>query len=367
MRIGFTKIILLSFAAVWVGLAGGSLLAQGQNNAERSFSLQVTPSPIIENIKPGVTQTTELKIRNTSNAPETLKMELKSFRFNEESGEAELLEEEPKEVKDWVSFSDPIFSIAQGAVFNQKIILATPADAGFSYYFAVVIKRAGPTTPSPGQQSLEGSVAVFTLLSVDRPDAKRSFSILEFSSKRKLYEYLPAEFTLKVKNTGNTIAKPGGNVFIQRSSKSNNPIDVLPANPDGSLVLPDTYRNLTIEWANGFPVFQNVSEAENVEPEKRLTWDWGKAGDIRIGKFVAKVVAVYNDGQRDVPVQAEVSFWVVPWKMILILGALIVLLFIGFTSTAKSLLKIGRKSPAKKTSRKLQHEDQPEKKEDEKD
>ena len=334
--------VLTCLLAVGLIAAGGIIHAQ-QDNGDKGFSLQVAPSPIAETIVPGTTQTTELNIRNTGTQAETLKMGLQSFKFNQESGEVELLDEEPADVKDWVKFASPVFSVNSGAVFNQKINITTPADAGFAYYFAITIKRAEQPAPASGQQALEGSVAVFTLLSVDRPDAKRSYEIVEFSSKKRVYEYLPAEFSLTIKNTGNTIVRPAGSIFIQRTSGSNNPVSVLPANPNGSFILPETYRVLSIVWQEGFPVFEPVKDAENVNPEKKLNWDFSKAGKFRFGKYVAKVIAIYNDGQRDIPVQAEVSFWVVPWKMMLVFLAVASLIVIGLVSIVKGLLNVNRR------------------------
>lgn len=37
---------------------------------------------------------------------------------------------------------------------------------------------------------------------------------------------------------------------------------------------------------------------------------------------------IYSDGNREIPVQAEVSFWVIPWTLIIV--GLIILLVLGF-------------------------------------
>ena len=47
-----------------------------------------------------------------------------------------------------------------------------------------------------------------------------------------------------------------------------------------------------------------------------LKWDWGQASKLRWGKYTAKMLLIYDDGQRDVPIEGEVSFWVVPWRLI---------------------------------------------------
>jgi ABC-type glycerol-3-phosphate transport system permease component len=48
-----------------------------------------------------------------------------------------------------------------------------------------------------------------------------------------------------------------------------------------------------------------------------LTWDWQNTAKLRYGKYTAKMLLVYDDGTRDIPIEGSVSFWVVPWRMIL--------------------------------------------------
>jgi hypothetical protein len=58
------------------------------------------------------------------------------------------------------------------------------------------------------------------------------------------------------------------------------------------------------------------------------TWDWSKADRFRIGKYTAHVLMIYDNGVRDIPMEAIVSFWVIPWKIIGV--ALLLLVFVGF-------------------------------------
>jgi hypothetical protein len=44
---------------------------------------------------------------------------------------------------------------------------------------------------------------------------------------------------------------------------------------------------------------------------------------------------VYNDGQRDIPINGSVSFWVVPWKLILILLVIGAFVAIGIWSSLR--------------------------------
>jgi hypothetical protein len=122
--------------------------------------------------------------------------------------------------------------------------------------------------------------------------------------------------------------QPYGNIFIQRGSKSTEPLASLKVNEARAYILPDSTRSLKANWSDGFPVYIETKTADNATPKRTLQWDWSKITNLRIGKYTAKLVAVYNDGQRDVPLQAEIQFWVIPWRIIGI--ALLILLFLGF-------------------------------------
>lgn len=310
---------------------------------EGAFSLQVSPSPIITVIKPEVKTSVELQIRNTGLKKEDLRVDLKKFNVNNSTGEIALTDDLPDEVSSWIAFQSPVFSIDPGAVFNQAIQINPPAAVGFSYSFAIVITRVSEPVNNTGKTKLKGSVAVFTLLTVDRPGVIRKYDISEFSSPRRSYEYLPVKFTIKLKNSGNTIVQPTGNIFIQRSPTAVQPISVLTLNPSGAYLLPAVSRELSVDWRAGFPVYETVKTAENAAQKQHLLWRWANLQNFRFGRYYAKLVAVYNDGQRDIPIEAVISFWVIPWKLLLSLVFLLVIFSVGVLTiirkTTRSLKK----------------------------
>lgn len=324
-----TLLLLLAFAVV-----APVLKAQAQDNTAGGFSLQVTPSPIIETIKPGEQSTFELKVQNRNTVSETLKMELRAFTIDKDSGQITISDETAKNVAEFVSFENETFDVESGQWYTQKVHIDTPKEAGFSYSFVILISRKDPAQATDGVSKIEGSVAVFTLLNTDRPGAVKKLDLESFLSLKKSYEYMPAEFELTVKNSGNTIVQPDGNIFIGRSGDEQQPLAVLKINENDGYIIPDSSRKLSAQWNDGFP-----SRDEN----GKLTWDWSKLSQLRIGKYTAKAILIYDDGERDIPIESTVTFWVVPWK--LILGALLVLLLliVGlFTVFRKSYGVLGK-------------------------
>lgn len=311
---------------ITVALVVAVNVASYAQEAKRSegFALQVSPATLVETVKPGQQKTMDLRIENQSINKEHLKIELREFNVDEKTGEITLLDTEPVGISDWVTFSDPTFTLESGQAIVQKISIAMPQEAGFTYSFALVISRVTESASVNKGAVLSGSVAVFALVSVDKPGATRSFDIVDLSVPG-IIEYLPADISITFKNTGNTFVQPAGNVFIQRGSRDTTPIATLPVNEKRGYLLPGTPRTMTASWGDGFPAYRLVTDPDG-QQRRELVWDWTKIMNFRIGHYIAKVVAVYNDGQRDIPIVREVSFWVIPWRAILFLIAVVVLI-----------------------------------------
>jgi hypothetical protein len=332
----------LGFVGVLAACAG--MVALGQPaHAETTgeFSLQVSPSPFVSTLKPGERTTLELKIRNTGIKTENLRIAPRTFTFDDKTQQLQIDDTKRPEVADWVTFSAPTFTIRTGETFTQRITIAPPKDAGFSYSFALVISRTATQEQSSGT-TLKGSVAVFSLFNVDRPGAKRQLEIANFSTKQPVYEYLPARLDVSLRNTGNTIVQPAGNVFIQRGSDDKTPLDTLPVNKNSGYILPGSTRTLEVQWENGFQVEKTVTNVDG-STKNELTWNWSNLSNLRFGKYTAKLVAIYNDGQRDIPIMGEVSFWVIPWKMLLIVLVVILLLGFGIWSFVSKIVRLGKR------------------------
>ncbi len=338
MRITLSAIV-VSLACIGLVAVSKSVFAADTGE----FSLQVSPSPLTTTLRPGQTTTVDVKVRNTGSLTEKLKIVPRSFVIDNATGELRFDDTNEPEVASWVHFNTPNFTVQPGQEHTIKVTFAVPGDAGFSYSFGLVINRQQDTVQdtSAGRE-LKASVAIFTLINIDRPGATRELQLVDFTANQSLYEYLPVELDVKFKNTGNAIIQPAGNIFIQRGSNDDTPMSTLPVNKGDGHILPGSVRTLHAEWDDGFQVLRS-STALDGSLSKQLEWDWSNLSHLRIGRYTAKLVAVYNDGQRDVPVLGEVSFWVVPWK--LLLGILLVLLLVtvGLWSMTKNALRLSKR------------------------
>lgn len=314
--------ILLSALSMIVVMTVANSTPVSALSASNDFSIQVTPSPLVATLKPGETTSLELKIYNNSSSATELGIDTRSFGINDTTGEVKVDDSAPAEIADWISFSADTFTIQPGQWYTQRVTISLPKSTGFSYHFAIVISQKNVPVPLESTRVIRGSVAVFTLINVDRAGSVRKLDAVELEADKKIYEYLPAKISVRFKNTGNSIIQPYGNIFVQRSDNDASPIATLPVNENKGYILPGSVRTLTTKWEDGFPMIETDSNGTTHE-----VWDWSKINKFRFGRYTVKLVGVYNDGQRDVPIESEITFWILPWKILL--GLLIVLVLVG--------------------------------------
>jgi hypothetical protein len=294
------------------------------------INLQISPLPIELNTKPGSSISNDLRVRNVGNKTEKLQVRLLAVS-EDDNGEVHLTNpSSTDEWVKWVSFDRQTFDAPSNQWQTIKMKVDVPKSAAFGYYFAVEYLRASEIAPQPGKAVARGAVATFILLNADAVGAKREAQVANFTADKKSYEFLPATFTIKVKSTGNVHVAPHGNIFISKGGKQVGVIDV---NANRGNILPKGSRFFESSWQDGFPVYQtkNGSDGQPLlnkkgQPEKTLKWDFSHANRLRFGHYTAHLVMVYDNGSRDVPMEATVNFWVVPWRLIAIFIGLFALI-----------------------------------------
>lgn len=353
-RIKSIKINWIFFALFFVFSFAFSVSAQ---TVDQNFRLTASPLPINLKTDPGNTVTAQLKIKNDGNQDEKIAVDLKKFTADHITGAPKLLDREDGEnYFDWVKFSENEFILNPNEWKTITLTINVPADAAFDYYYAVVFKRVEKETQSLDKQTfLTGGMATFVTLEVNSPNAKREVAVTDFSLDKKWYEFLPVNFAVTLRNTGNVHVAPRGNIFISKGANSN--VAILEVNKDNGAILPNSPRTFTQSWSEGFPhaVPQEQDGKmmldDNGNQVYKLEWNWADASKLRWGKYTAKLLLAYDDGKRDVPVEGEISFWVIPWRIMggaFLLGMFIL---IGFKATLQNIF--GKfKKPTKKVGKK---------------
>lgn len=296
--------------------------------AQDNSGLRVSTSPLPINLttSPGKTVTTDLRIRNSGSKTEEFQVGLLKFNADSTTGSPTLKEREAgDDYFEWVSFNPNKLTLDPNEWGTIKMTITVPTSAAFGYYYAVTFGRSNEL-PDEGSTALLGAAATLVLLEVDVPGAKREVEIEQFATTKSWYEFLPVEFLVRLRNTGNVHVAPFGSVFIEQNGEQ---VASLPFNQGKGNILPDSPRNYSVEWRNGFPVYTPVETngQSTKEARQQLSWDFTKANQLRFGKYTANLVIAYDNGERDVPLQQSVEFWVIPWRMLA--GGAVVILFFG--------------------------------------
>ena len=333
--------LLLSLAAILV-------LAPALPAQAADFNLPASPLPINLTTKPGQTISTPLKVQNTGTQTVTINVGLKKFGPTDNTGKPTILDPAPSDdFIQWVHFSETSFKAEPNVWHTVTMTISPPKDSAFGYYYAVIFSHAdGQTTTTTKNihSTVKGAIASLVLLDVNAPGEKRQLAATKFTSKHKVYEYLPATFTVTVHNTGNVHAIPAGDIFIGRNSKSS--IAALDLNQAHGNVLPNTDRQFEVSWNDGYPSYKpktingQVQSESSGTPRQTLSWDGFSFKRFRIGKYHAHLVMTYNNGTRDVPVEGDLGFWVFPWRLLIVitllaLPSLLLLTIIGWVIILK--------------------------------
>jgi hypothetical protein len=346
-----TAVFLLS-----VGLFLSVLSAPAQA-VDNSGPLHLTISPpiISLSLSPGETFSTSIRIKNEESLASHIQMNVEKFTADGLTGAPKILPPDPTdEFIRWVSFSQNVFDINPG---EWKTITATfkiPSIAAFGYYYSIEFVRASPNAQDVLTHAhFNGAIAANVLLEVANPNVKRELQIIDFKTDHSFYEYAPVSFLVTVKNTGNVHLAPKGNIFISQGSKD---IATLDVNRDQGFVLPGTERQFIARLNDAFPAYVNkVSNGKMVtgsdgKPQQELQWDIKKADKILIGPYDSRLLLVYDDGVRDIPLEGKTSYWVLPWKIILVGLVVLALTAFGLFQLMRVIVRSIRKRFGKNRS-----------------
>lgn len=314
--------------------------------AGSSVSLTTSPVALSLNIKPGTTSSNTLQLMNNGNVPVKISMHLDIFSAKGDNGAANITSPAPNDPSsNWVNFSPSSFIAQPGVWSSVKMTISLPKTAQLGYYYAVVFEPDVSTQSTIKANTIKGSNGILVLVDTSSANEKRSVSLASFSVSHKVYEYLPANFTVNVHNTGNIFLAPYGNIYIGRSSTLSSSIASLSVNSTGGNVLPNSSRNFQASWSDGFPAYQpktldgQVIRDKNGNVVQQLKWDFTKVNKFRFGKYYAQLALTYNNGQVTIPLTSVVSFWVLPWKLLIVLLVVLGLIGLGVWSFVRNLVR----------------------------
>jgi hypothetical protein len=289
----------------------------------------VTVSPVFFDLSanPGDSLSNKVKLRNNTTSPLPIKIVVEKMT-GDVNGDLTLREDANDTSLSWIKFTSTTFVAKPLEWTDIPFTIDVAKDAAYGYYFAISFTQDNNSPIKRTGATITGAAAVPILLNVKKEGAKAQARIVEFKMDNYVSEYLPVNFLVKVENEGNIHVSPHGNIFINEGNKDLASLDV---NPTLGNIIPNTNKTFTVPWSDGFLVKEPVYEGGQVKLDKNgkqienITINWNKLTSFRIGKYTANLLLVYDNGTRDVPLEASVSFWVFPWKVV---GLMIVTLVV---------------------------------------
>jgi len=314
------KIIILSFLLL-------SLFQfTSQTKAADDTGLRISP-PIIEaTLQKGETYQEIIKIENLGSTTETYYPQVMSFIAKGEEGAQEFLEPEEGNktysLAEWINISKEPITLAsqEKKAISFNIVVPENAEAGGKYgviFFQTQISENTDNKSDIGISSKTGSII---LARIAGPTTERG-AITEFSIDKNLYQYLPANFVTRFRNTGDVHLKPVGKIEI--------------TNIFGKKV-----ADLIVNEKLGNVLPQSIRRFEN-------TWN---RDSLTIGKYKATIYLSYGENTTYYT-SNSLSFWVLPFKEIgLIIGGIIlsvIMLIILIKSYNRTIVKKALKQEKK--------------------
>lgn len=282
--------------------------ATDTTNQTASQALEISPPVVNLRGDPGETIKTQIGIRNVANVPLVVRGQANDFVAAGEDGNPKLLleesEESPYSMKSWFGALSQL-NLEPKKIENLTVTINIPANAAPGGYYSTIRFTANAPGVEGNGVALSASLGALILMRVNG-DAKEKLSIEEFTTidssgnSAWLFESVPVNFLLRTKNEGNLHEQPVGQATVK--DMFGNAVGLVNINLEKRNVLPGSIRRF------------------------EAPLDKAVIGDrMLFGRYTADLVVTY--GTSGEKVTTNLSFWVIPWKFILIV---IIVLVGGF-------------------------------------
>ena len=292
--------------AVAVSPLAGAITAQQSPTAGQA--LEIAPPVLQLKADPGEVIHTKISLRDISSTSLLVSSQVNDFTANGEDGTPKVIldttEKSPYSIIDWISPIAPL-ALKSRQIQNLPVTINVPRTAAPGGYYGVI--RFTATAPEMDQSgvALSASLGAMVFVRVNG-DAKEAMNIEEFSaskdgSKGWLFDSIPITFTERLKNVGTVHEQPIGQILI--SDMFGKPAVNTNVNLEGRNVLPGTIRKF----------------------EQPL--DQSAVGNrIMFGRYTAKLTMKY--GASGQAMTKTISFWIIPWKLVLSAIVVLIVLFL---------------------------------------
>lgn len=284
--------------------------AQTTTQSGTGQALEIGPPVVNLSGDPGQVITTNINIRDIAGTNLLVKSQINDFIASKnEDGTPQILLEEgqtsPYSFKSWLT-PIPQMTLKPQEIRTVKVTITIPANASPGGYYGVIRFTGTPPELEGTGVSLSASLGSLVFITVNG-EAKQGMEIEEFVATQggttsSLFQSAPVVFKERLKNTGNIHEKPSGLVTVK--DMFGNIVATLGVNQPVKDILPNSVRK-----------FESSLDSTNI------------GNKLLFGLYHAELSVNYGTGESKKTITSTISFWVIPYTLILFLIGLLVIVF----------------------------------------
>ncbi len=277
----------------------GCVVYAGGVSAQEKVKGGITISPLTFELtaNPGDTIINKIKVFNPSDHPVSIKMDAEDFRPIGEEGKvittSESDEDSTYSLRRWIKIVPNEFILEADGQKPVDFIIEVPQNAEpGGKYGTILAGISGSLGEGITGTAVSQQVGSLVLLMI-AGDLKEELAIKDFTVP-SFQEYGPVPFELRFENKGTVHVRPKGYIVITDLLGR----EVAELEFPQKNVIPGSVRRVDVEWDT----------------------KW------LFGKYTASVIGVYGTSNENL-MPRVITFWVLPWKLMLLV--LIVILFLS--------------------------------------
>lgn len=296
------------------------LLSVCPSFAQTDLSIGVAPTSKVLKMSPGETYSDEIVFWNLSQTGDTYKVFISGFeQIENQPGTAVILTPEDNakalySASKWFTVEKELLLLEPNKNTKLKYSITVPKDATKGEFNAEIFLISQNDYQQQGTAAFTNLAAGTPFLIQIGDEFVENAELLRFTSDKKIYEKVNVKFLTNIKNIGDTHITPTGEIVIENIFRQE--VARLPFNKNNQSLLRDTSGNYEDIWLQSSYLSPNNA--------------------IALGPLKAKLLVTYRSFQPGFAVlNAETTFWIIPWKIIIIITVTILLAIIVKTIRKK--------------------------------
>jgi hypothetical protein len=281
----------------------------------KALSIGTAPTHEKLQLEPGETYEDNFTLWNLENSTTTYYVKVSSFRqIQNQPGSAIFLTEEedaknPYSASDWVDVEKEVLELIPNRNVTVNYTITVPEELALGEYNAEIYfisEEAQKQEATATYSVLSSGIPILVTIGDEYAE---SAEILDFYSTKKIYEK-PSFTTLVtyIQNLGDTHITPKGDIVLTNIFKQE----------VGRIIFND--KNQSILRDNS-----GIYES-NWDLEKYI-----EEGKIALGPITAETIILYRRNNPGFSVlNATTTFWIIPWKLIILILTVIIVVYVAF-------------------------------------